>query len=90
MFLLILQIKMQTKLLSIYTRDFRIKKQINEFLKFLTFHLSVLIFNHFSKIIVTGPSFISFTFISAPNIPFSTLIPFFWHSLQKYSYSSLA
>ena len=45
---------------------------------------------YFSIIIVTGPSFNKLTFISAPNIPFSTFISFLVHSSQKYSYSSSA
>ena len=45
---------------------------------------------YFSITIVTGPSFIKLTCISAPKIPLSTLILFFSHSEQKYSYSSSA
>ena len=43
-----------------------------------------------SIIIVTGPSFNNWTFISAPKIPFCTSRPFRAHSLQKYSYNGIA
>ena len=45
---------------------------------------------YFSNIIVTGPSFRRLTFISAPNIPFWTSIPFSLHLSQKYSYNLFA
>ena len=43
-----------------------------------------------SIIIVTGPSFNNWTFISAPKIPFCTSRPYRAHSLQKYSYNGIA
>ena len=55
---------------------------------FLIFYLSYNFY--FSISIVTGPSFIKLTCISAPKIPLSTLILFFSHSEQKYSYNLFA
>ncbi len=65
---------------NIYMNDFLINVILGIF-----FHTT-----YFSMIMVTGPLFKRLTFISAPNMPFSTDILFFWHSSQKYSYSCLA
>lgn len=43
-----------------------------------------------SKIKVTGPTFVNWTSIIAPNIPVSTLIPFSFSFSLKYSYKLFA
>ena len=45
---------------------------------------------YFSNIIVTGPSFISDTFISAPKIPVPTSTPFSLNLLLNSSYNKMA
>ena len=49
----------------------------------INIYMNVFLINYFSIIIVTGPSFSRLTFMSAPNIPFSTFILFAAHLSQK-------